>query len=55
MFSLLCNCICLGLSVITDRIDDVMTVVGDTLNVFMCFMLPCIFYILMNKKVLKRD
>mmetsp|Transcript_95559 Transcript_95559/g.206186 ORF Transcript_95559/g.206186 Transcript_95559/m.206186 type:complete len:126 (-) Transcript_95559:162-539(-) len=52
--SLLCNAICLGLSIITSHVDDVMTIVGDTLNVFMCFMIPCIYYYLVNKIVLKR-
>jgi len=41
--SLGCNLVCLGFSVITSKVDFVMTVVGDTLNVFMCFVVPCIY------------
>jgi len=37
------NVICLALSIITSRVDDVMTITGDSLNVFVCFMMPCIF------------
>jgi len=40
--SFICNVVCLGFSLISNRIDNVMTVIGDTLNVFMCFMIPCI-------------
>lgn len=43
LVSLACNLTCLALSVITNNVDSIMTIVGDTVNVFMCFMLPPIF------------
>jgi len=30
----------------------VITIVGDTVNVFMCFMVPCLFYIYTNMKAM---
>jgi len=40
--SLLCNLICLSFGIITDKIENIMTVLGDTINVFVCMIIPCI-------------
>lgn len=49
--ALACNVLCYLFSIITSEVGDVMTVVGDTLNVFMCFMVPCLFYIAAKVKI----
>lgn len=45
------NVFCQCFSIITPDVGDVITVLSSTLNVLMCYMMPCIFYVLIQVNI----